>query len=159
MAKIALNSPLSKKAAPNSSLLRSITFLKKYRNIALGVYLLAVLTNGFAVIIPQTIRWIIDAGVIQQIWTFYCLRCWVCSAADVVKGLVDFVLGRWTEVASQGVAYDIRNAIYDKLSSLSFAYHDRAQTGPVAGAFHLRCGTDTLPDRARLLCVCSSTRA
>jgi len=39
------------------------------------------------------------------------------------------VLGRWTEVVSQGVAYDIRNAIYDKLSSLSFAYHDRAQTG------------------------------
>ena len=32
-------------------------------------------------------------------------------------------------MASQGVAYDIRNAIFDKLSSLSFAYHDRAQTG------------------------------
>ena len=39
------------------------------------------------------------------------------------------MLGRWSEVASQGVAYDIRNAIYDKLSSLSFSYHDRAQTG------------------------------
>ena len=38
-------------------------------------------------------------------------------------------LGRWTEVASQGVAYDIRNAIYEKLAGLSFAYHDKAQTG------------------------------
>ena len=32
-------------------------------------------------------------------------------------------------MASQGVAYDIRNAIYEKLSALSFSYHDRAQTG------------------------------
>ena len=32
-------------------------------------------------------------------------------------------------MASQGVAYDLRNAIHEKLSSLSFSYHDRAQTG------------------------------
>ena len=129
MAKIALDSPLSKKSAPASSLLRSITFLKKYRGIALGVYLLAVLTNGFAVIIPQTIRWIIDAGVIQQNMDILLSSLLGLLLLTVFKGLVDFVLGRWTEVASQGVAYDIRNAIFDKLSSLSFAYHDRAQTG------------------------------
>ena len=129
MAKVALDSPLSKKSAPASSLLRSITFLRKYRGIALGVYLLAILTNGFAVIIPQTIRWIIDAGVIQQNMDILLSSLLGLLLLTVVKGLVDFVLGRWTEVASQGVAYDIRNAIFDKLSSLSFAYHDRAQTG------------------------------
>ena len=129
MAKVALDSPLSKKSAPASSLLRSITFLKKYRGIALGVYLLAMLTNGFAVIIPQTIRWIIDAGVIQQNMDILLSSLLGLLLLTVFKGLVDFTLGRWTEVASQGVAYDIRNAIFDKLSSLSFAYHDRAQTG------------------------------
>ena len=87
------------------------------------------LTNGFAVIIPQTIRWIIDAGVIQQNMDILLSSLLGLLLLTVVKGLVDFVLGRWTEVASQGVAYDIRNAIFDKLSSLSFAYHDRAQTG------------------------------
>ena len=50
-------------------------------------------------------------------------------ALSLIKGLVDFFLGRGTEMASQGVAYDIRNAIYEKLSALSFSYHDRAQTG------------------------------
>ena len=129
MAKVALESPLSKKSAPASSLLRSITFLKKYRGIALGVYLLAILTNGFAVIIPQTIRWIIDAGVIQQNMDILLSSLLGLLLLTVFKGLVDFTLGRWTEVASQGVAYDIRNAIFDKLSSLSFAYHDQAQTG------------------------------
>jgi ATP-binding cassette subfamily B multidrug efflux pump len=32
-------------------------------------------------------------------------------------------------MASQGVAYDLRKAIHHKLSSLSFTYHDQAQTG------------------------------
>ena len=30
---------------------------------------------------------------------------------------------------SQGVAYDLRNELHQKLSSLSFAYHDRTETG------------------------------
>ena len=129
MVKIATKPPMSHDAANGSSLLRSFSFLRKYRNIAVGVYVLAVMTNGFAVIIPQTIRWIIDAGVIQQNMNILLTSLVGLLLLTVFKGLVDFVLGRWTEVASQGVAYDIRNAIYNKLSSLSFSYHDSAQTG------------------------------
>ena len=129
MAKIAFDNPLSTRSAHNSSLLRSLTFLKKYRNMAVGVYLLALITNGLALIIPQAIRWIIDAGVIQQNMNILLSSLLGLLLITVVKGLVDFSLGRWTEMASQGVAYDIRNAIYEKLSSLSFSYHDRAQTG------------------------------
>ncbi|MEX1255337.1 MAG: ABC transporter ATP-binding protein [Dehalococcoidia bacterium] len=35
----------------------------------------------------------------------------------------------WAEWISQRVAYDIRNSIYNHLQRLSFAYHDKAQTG------------------------------
>ena len=35
------------------------------------------------------------------------------------------------EKLSQSVAYDIRNAIYDRLQKLSFAYHDQAQIGQI----------------------------
>ena len=87
------------------------------------------MTNGLAVIIPQTIRWIIDAGVIQQNMQILMSSLLGLLVLTLVKGLVDFTLGRWTEVASQGVAYDVRNAIFEKLSSLSFSYHDTAQTG------------------------------
>jgi len=47
----------------------------------------------------------------------------------LIRGLLTFVMGRCTEVASQGVVYDLRNALYHKLSVLSFSYHDRAQVG------------------------------
>ncbi len=129
MAKIAIDSPLSKKAAPASPILRSFSFLKKYRYIAIGVFALATVTNGLAVLIPQTIRWIVDAGIVQQNINILLASLLGLLMLTVVKGLVDFALGRGTEVASQGVAYDIRNAIYEKLSSLSFSYHDSAQTG------------------------------
>ncbi|MYD38600.1 MAG: ABC transporter ATP-binding protein [Chloroflexi bacterium] len=129
MAKIALESLLPKKNLSNSSLLRSFTFLKKYRGIALCVYGLALVTNGLAVLIPQTIRWIVDAGIVQRDMRILLAALVGLLLLSLGKGGVDFVLGRWTEVASQGVAYDIRNAIFEKLSSLSFSYHDRAQTG------------------------------
>ncbi len=129
MAKISTNNPFTAQAASSSSLLRSLYYLKKYRRIAAGVYLLALLSNGFAVFIPQTIRWIIDAGIIQQDMSILQLSLLGLLGLSILKGLVDFALGRGTEMASQGVAYDIRNAIYEKLSALSFSYHDRAQTG------------------------------
>ena len=110
-------------------LLRSLILLGKYRSRAVSVYALALVVNGLTVIIPQTIRWIIDAGIIQQNRSLLLLSLLGLIALTIIKGLVDYVLGRWTEVVSQGVAYDIRNTIYDKLSSLSFAYHDQAQTG------------------------------
>ena len=129
MAKVALRNPFASNAAHGSSLLRSFTFLRKYRSIAIGVYGLALLTNALAVLIPQTIRWIVDAGIVQRDMSILQASLLGLLLLSLVKGSVDFVLGRWTEVASQGVAYDIRNAIYDKLSSLSFSYHDKAQTG------------------------------
>jgi len=129
MVKIAAKIPLSQQGTPSSSLLRSFFFLKKYRYIAAGVYVLALVSNGLAVFIPQTIRWIVDAGIIQQDMNILGASLLGLLALALAKGLVDFVLGRGTEMASQGVAYDIRNAIYEKLSALSFSYHDRAQTG------------------------------
>ena len=129
MAKIALDSFSFKHAAPKSSILRSFTFLYKYRQIALSAYLLAILTNGLAIVIPQTIRWIVDAGIVQQDMDILLTSLLSLLLLGLLKAPVDFLLGRWSEVASQGVAYDIRNAIYNKLSSLSFSYHDRTQTG------------------------------
>ena len=35
----------------------------------------------------------------------------------------------WTEVASQNVAYDLRNALQRKITELSFSFHDKAEAG------------------------------
>ena len=52
-------------------------------------------------------------------------------AAAAFRGLFQFWQTYTGEWVSQRVAYDIRNDIYDHLQRLSFAYHDKAQTGQV----------------------------
>ncbi len=47
------------------------------------------------------------------------------------RGIFQFIQTYTSEWLSQRVAYDIRNDIYDHLQRLSFAYHDKAQTGQV----------------------------
>jgi ATP-binding cassette subfamily B protein len=47
----------------------------------------------------------------------------------LLKGVLSFAQNRWVEGSSQGVAYGLRSAIHLKLASLSFSYHDRAETG------------------------------
>lgn len=47
----------------------------------------------------------------------------------VVRGLFAFLYTYWAERNSQGIAFDMRNDLYAKISKLSFSYHDRNQTG------------------------------
>jgi ATP-binding cassette subfamily B protein len=53
----------------------------------------------------------------------------ILLAASVTRGFVDFARTYCTDSLSQKVAYDVRNAMYDKLQHLSFAYHDKEHTG------------------------------
>jgi ABC-type multidrug transport system fused ATPase/permease subunit len=49
--------------------------------------------------------------------------------ASALRGAAGYVQSYLQEVVSQKVSYDVRNAIYDRLQRLSFAYYDKAQTG------------------------------
>ena len=47
----------------------------------------------------------------------------------LVRGLFTFLQGYLAERASQGVAYDLRDALFERIERLSFSYYDRVQTG------------------------------
>ncbi len=47
----------------------------------------------------------------------------------VLRGVFSFLQAFWAEKNSQAVAYDLRNDLYAKIQQLSFAYHDKNQTG------------------------------
>jgi len=49
--------------------------------------------------------------------------------AVALQGLFSYASSYLTEAVSQKVAFDIRNAIFDRLQRLSFAYYDNVQTG------------------------------
>ena len=45
------------------------------------------------------------------------------------QGLFTYFQGLWTEIASQNVAYDLRNELQRKITLLSFSFHDQAEAG------------------------------
>ena len=81
------------------------------------------------VALPQFIRWIVDTGIGGRDTGLLALAAGALLALTLVKGILTFFQMLWTEQASQGVAYDQRNAIHSKLATLSFSYHDRTETG------------------------------
>ena len=111
------------------SLLRALAYLKKYWLAALGAFIGLVFSSAMNLAIPAMMQRIIDRGIAARaisviVWT---------SAAMVGMALLraqfTFLQGYLSARASQGVAYDLRNALYQKIQKLSFSYHDRAQTG------------------------------
>jgi len=116
-------------AAGGRILLRCYGYLRPYWRWTLGAYLILLAINGLALLIPQGIRWIVDRGIRGGESRLLGVSVLALLGLTLVKGILSFIQGRWTEVASQGVAYDLRNAIHARLSALSFSYHDRAQTG------------------------------
>jgi ATP-binding cassette subfamily B multidrug efflux pump len=111
------------------SLSRSLAYLRQYWLTALGALLSLLLVNAANLLTPQLLRVLIDQGI-----TPLNLRLvWIVAAGlvgvAVIRGIFNFLQRYWSEVTSQGVAYDLRNTIFEKLQKLSFSYHDRAQTG------------------------------
>lgn len=78
---------------------------------------------------PIVLRDILDNGIMKQTWTpIYVGTLWLIALA-VVRGVTGFTQSYWAEQVSQSYAFDIRNVLFEKIQSLSFAYHDRTQAG------------------------------
>jgi ABC-type multidrug transport system fused ATPase/permease subunit len=119
--------------------LRLLTFLRPYKKRAALTFVSVIGASGFVLAIPQLIRWGINFGLGAKVesgelvthgntHTLIIASLAVIGAA-ALRGVFTFLqtyLGEWI---SQRVAYDVRNRIYDRLQRLSYAYHDRQQTG------------------------------
>jgi ABC-type multidrug transport system fused ATPase/permease subunit len=111
------------------TLWRAYRYLRPYWRLTAGAYLTLLLVNAFTVAIPQFIRWIVDHGIAEQNASVLAWSVLGLLALTLLKGGFTFFQGWWAEIASQSVVYDVRNAIQNKLTPLSFSYHDRSETG------------------------------
>ncbi len=110
-------------------LLRCFSYMRPYWLLMGGGYGAMLIISGLGVLQPQLFRLIVDRGIKGGDLTFLSWGVLGILALTAVSGVFSFFQGQWTERASQNVAYDLRNAIHHKLSTLSFAYHDQAETG------------------------------
>ena len=110
-------------------LARCLGYLRPYWAYSTGAYLILLVSNGISLSQPLIIRNVVDLGIQGGDARYIQRGTLTLLGLSLLKAVLTFLYGRWTEVASQNVAFDLRNAIHDKLQSLSFSYHDRAETG------------------------------
>lgn len=108
---------------------RCFGYLRPYWRISVMCYAMALLITALAIFVPQIFRWGVDDGISENDTALLGNAVLILLGLTLFKGVLVYIQGRWTEYASQSVAYDIRNAIHTKLAGLSFAYHDYAQNG------------------------------
>jgi ATP-binding cassette, subfamily B, multidrug efflux pump len=112
-----------------NSLPRMLSYLRRYWMVAVGALTSLLLVNLANLATPQLLRILIDRGILTLNINIVYWIAFSLIIVALVRGLFNFLQGYWSEVASQGVAFDLRNVIFEKLQSLSFSYHDRSQTG------------------------------
>jgi ATP-binding cassette subfamily B protein len=108
---------------------RCLSFLRPYWPRAAGAFVLRLVLTVLTVVIPQLMRNMIDEGIRGAQIDVIQRNVLILMGLVAFRGISMFLSSRWSEVASQHVSYDLRNAIYAKLQSLSFSYHDQAETG------------------------------
>jgi ABC-type multidrug transport system fused ATPase/permease subunit len=108
---------------------RIIGFIQKHWILLLGAFACIVLTTAFGIVIPQMlgngINTVVSSGSRTYIWT----TAGIIIAAALLRGLTGYGQRYFAEVAAQKITYNMRNALYERLQSLSFAFHDQNQTG------------------------------
>ena len=108
---------------------RALSYLKHYWLLAAGAFLALLISTGTRLVIPRMTQAVIDEGIAtgrMRVVLGAAVGMVILASAGSVFSFLQGVLSART---AQGVAYDLRNQLYAKIQSLSFSYHDRAQTG------------------------------
>lgn len=104
-------------------------FGKKYWLRMLAALICLITGAVFGLVVPRIIGQSIDSvqGAGQP--SSLIMAAVLIVASSVLRGLSNYGSRYLSEVTSQKIAYDIRDALYDHLQRLSFAFHDKNQTG------------------------------
>lgn len=122
--------PLPKPSTPLVRILKRVYgYLEPYWKQTAGAYLSLLGILALNTLIPQFIRWIIDTGIKENRLDVLTWSALALLGLTLLKGVFNYFQGKWSEFASQNVAFDLRNEIQKKLTHLSFSFHDQSETG------------------------------
>jgi ATP-binding cassette subfamily B multidrug efflux pump len=109
---------------------RALGYLGHYRGETVGAIVALLLVSAANLAAPQMVRLAVDRALGPGgRWTVLLWAVGGLVAIAVGRGLFNFAQGYLAERASQGVAYDMRDALFARIQRLSFSYYDQAETG------------------------------
>ena len=111
------------------TILRLVGFVQKYWPMLLLSLSCLVIGTAFGIVIPRMLGDGIDTVLGSGQRSFVIIAAVVIISASALRGVAGYGQRYFNEVVAQKVSYNIRNALYERLQRLSFAFHDRSQTG------------------------------
>ena len=109
--------------------LRYLAYLKpRWRRVS-AIYLVMFLGSGTLLAIPQLVRWIVDHGIARQDLGVVWRAVGLLLALALARAVLAFLMGRWTEIVSQGVAADLRQQMFNRFTVMSVSLISRMESG------------------------------
>ncbi len=97
------------------------SFLKKYRVAAILALLMMLIELTLELIQPYLISKIIDDGISKQYMPAVLLWGGILTGGTVIAFLAGIFSSFYASYASQGLGYDLREALYQKVQSFSYS--------------------------------------
>ena len=111
------------------ALARCLRFLRPYRR-AIAVAAAALLISSAGnLAVPLVTQQVVDRGIIGRDFNVVWIGALLVVGLALARSGFTYLQQRRAAQISQGAAFDIRNALNDKIQRLSFSFHDRAETG------------------------------
>ncbi len=111
------------------TIFRLLGFIQNQWFLLLLAFVCIILSTGFAIVIPRMLGDGIDTVLGMGERSFVIIAAVVVVAASAFRGFAGYGQRFFAELVAQKVTYNIRNALYERLQRLSFAFHDKNQTG------------------------------
>ena len=122
-------SSVTDNAAPRGALRRSLGFMRKHWLPTALSFVFLLLSSAGNLAVPRITQEVVDGGILDSRAGVILAGTLVIVGVTALRSLFTFLQGVLAARVSQHVAFDMRNALYDKIQHLSFSYHDQAQTG------------------------------
>jgi ATP-binding cassette, subfamily B, multidrug efflux pump len=111
------------------NLLACFKFLKSYAGKLIIAFILLVVSTGLSLILPRISQWAIDSGIGESNITIVIYAAIALLIFGIIGSIINYFSGTILIKASQGMGYTIRNSLFKKVSTFSFADFDKWRTG------------------------------
>jgi ABC-type multidrug transport system fused ATPase/permease subunit len=108
---------------------RLFAFVKQYWVGMTLAFFCLLISTAASLAVPRMLGQGIDTVLRSGAQSSIIIAAIVVVAASAINGFAGYGNQYLSQVVSQQASYDMRNAMYDRLQRLSFAYHDKNQTG------------------------------
>ena len=112
------------------ALRRALGYLLRPYWLTMLMALISLFIATVAVLIsPRLIQNVIDDGIVPKNTNAIVVAVVGLVVVALVRGVFTFLQTYLAERASQHMAYDMRNEIFNKITEMSFSFYDKQQTG------------------------------